>query len=173
MRGPAAGETETRLDMELETPWGVAIGQTGGHEQMPNQIDVQIQKLVDAFASELGALYRQVATHAVEDALRGHGRAPRGGRTRQAERSAKKARALRGREGASEMGFHRRSPEEIEALQGRLYREIRKKGGRRIEEIADSMGEETRHLTLPMKKLISEKKIKTAGQKRATRYSAA
>lgn len=140
---------------------------------MTNQMQMQIQKLVDSFASEFIELYRQAVAEAVDEAL---GLAPmleRRRTRRTAPRSTKKARTMRARPHRAESGFYRRSPEELEELQSRLLREVKKKGGRRIEEIADSMGEDTRTLTLPMKKLISDRKIKTAGQKRATRYSAA
>lgn len=141
---------------------------------MAQNIEIRIQKLVDTFAADLTTLLRQAAADAVSEALgttSGTKSLAKG--RRGASRAAKKARAARGRARRSATGFYRRTPEELAELEGRLYREVKKKGGRRIEEIATTMGEDTRTLTLPMKKLIGAKKIKTTGQKRATRYSAA
>jgi len=39
-----------------------------------------------------------------------------------------------------------------------------------MEEIARGLGTSTSELTLPAKKLIAEKKIKTKGERRATKY---
>ena len=47
---------------------------------------------------------------------------------------------------------------------------IKTNKGQRIEEISKSLGVSTKELALPAKKLISTKKIKTKGQRRATRY---
>jgi hypothetical protein len=66
----------------------------------------------------------------------------------------------------------KRSPEALETLTSQLMNEIKSKAGRRIEEIAESMGVSTKELTLPAKKLIKSKKVSTKGEKRATRYFA-
>lgn len=165
---------------------------------MASNVDSEVRRLVDSFAAELTDLIQQ----AVEDAVRGALRsspASSGGRGK--KKAAKKGGARRGRppgkagkarktskkKGAAsatattggvkrgkrtKAGWVRRSPEYLDDLERRLYGEIKKKGDRRIEEIAKSMGEPTRNLALPAKKLIAAKKVKTKGQKRATRYSA-
>lgn len=66
----------------------------------------------------------------------------------------------------------KRSPDELTALSKRLRDYIAKHPGRRIEQIAEGMGTSTRELTLPLKKLISEKRIARKGRKRATTYTA-
>lgn len=43
-------------------------------------------------------------------------------------------------------------------------------GGQRIEQIAAGMKTSSKDLMLPSKKLLAEKKIKTKGEKRGTRY---
>jgi len=55
-------------------------------------------------------------------------------------------------------------------LVGRLLSEIKAKPGLRMEQIAKTLGSTTKDLALPAKKLIAEKKIKTKGERRATKY---
>ena len=66
----------------------------------------------------------------------------------------------------------KRSPDELAALSKRLLDYIAKRPGQRIEQIAEGMGTSTRELSLPLKKLISERRIGRKGQKRATTYAA-
>jgi hypothetical protein len=66
----------------------------------------------------------------------------------------------------------KRSPDELAALSQRLFDYVAKHPGQRIEQIAEGLGTSTRELTLPLKKLISEKRIARKGQKRATTYAA-
>jgi len=54
----------------------------------------------------------------------------------------------------------------------KLHGYIAKNPGQRIEQIAASLDISTKELNLPAKKLISEKKLSTKGQKRATTYFA-
>jgi hypothetical protein len=53
-----------------------------------------------------------------------------------------------------------------------LYKAIKSGPGRRIEQIGETLGVPTKDLALPAKKLISEKRVKTKGVKRATTYFA-
>jgi hypothetical protein len=66
----------------------------------------------------------------------------------------------------------KRSPEDIEALTRNLLAYVKKNSGQRIEQIATGLSVTTGDLALPAKKLLAEKKLKTAGQKRGTTYSA-
>lgn len=50
--------------------------------------------------------------------------------------------------------------------------EVRRKGDRRVEELAKSLRTSTKSLRLPLKKLIAAKKVKTSGQRRGMRYTA-
>ncbi len=47
---------------------------------------------------------------------------------------------------------------------------IKNNPGERIERIAMSLGEPTRDLALPVKKLLASKRIRKTGVRRATRY---
>ena len=47
---------------------------------------------------------------------------------------------------------------------------VRKHPGQGVEAIAKGLGTDTKELTLPIRKLVAEKQLKTKGQKRATKY---
>ena len=64
----------------------------------------------------------------------------------------------------------KRTAEEIAELTASLHAYIKAHPGKRIEEIARGMRKTTKDLVLSAKKLLTEKKAKTKGQKRATRY---
>lgn len=135
---------------------------------MANHLEKDVRSLVDSFAQELSARLRQAIDEAIDDAV-GGGRGPG---SRRGKKTGGRKKASRTAKGTARRGVgRRRSPEELEKLQRDLLREIKKKPDRRIEEIGESMGIDTKILTLPAKKLIAEKKVKTKGQKRATRYS--
>ena len=61
-------------------------------------------------------------------------------------------------------------PEELVLLTEQLYACIKGNSGRGIEIIAKSLNTTTKELTLPVRKLVVDKKIIARGQKRATRY---
>jgi len=54
-----------------------------------------------------------------------------------------------------------------------LHAFIKSHQGQRIEQIAKALGTSTKELKLPAQKLLADKKIKTKGVKRATKYYAA
>ena len=130
--------------------------------RMPNMdIDTRIRGMIESFAGQLAALIRESAMETVRDALGGSGRG---------KRSA-------GDRGVSAVSFgalrpkgQKRDPEELSKLRDRLLEFIKTNPGLRIEQIAEGLKTSTRELNLPAKKLISEKLVKTRGQKRATRY---
>jgi hypothetical protein len=66
----------------------------------------------------------------------------------------------------------KRTQEELDQLIKKLHGYIAKNPGQRIEQIAQGLDITTKELNLPAKKLISEKKLSTKGQKRATTYFA-
>lgn len=137
---------------------------------MPTVKD-QIRERVEAFAADIAELIRASAMETVAAALGegvGGGRGGRGGRGRvvAAGRPARGAtRAV-----ASRSKGAKRPPGEIETLTGELASYIKSNPGQRIEQIAKGIGTSTKELTLPVKKLLAKKAIKTRGQKRATQY---
>jgi hypothetical protein len=129
---------------------------------MASPINEQIRDRIDQFVTELDALIREAAVTSVAQALQD-------GRTTSAKLPARRAdapRAARRGKGA------KRDPQVLEDLTKRLLGFIAKNAGQRIEQIAGSLGATTKELALPAKKLIAEKKVRTTGQKRATKYFA-
>lgn len=125
----------------------------------------QIRSRVAAFVDELNELIRQSTMETVQQVL--GGRAPSGrGRRRVAAGGRGRGKAApRGRAKGA-----KRSPVELQRLTSRLQTYIKSNPGRRIEQIGEGMGVPTRDLSLPAKKLLAKKAIKTRGQKRATQY---
>lgn len=67
----------------------------------------------------------------------------------------------------------KRSPKELADLTKLVFTTIRSNPGIRMEALAKAVDHPTRELSLPIKKLLADNKITTAGQKRATEYSVA
>ena len=64
----------------------------------------------------------------------------------------------------------KRPPDDIAKLTDALYVFILENPGLRVEAIGEKMGRETNELRLPIKRLLAQKRIKTTGSKRVTRY---
>ena len=130
-------------------------------------INDTIRSALDAFVEDLSTLIQQAALESVEQALASASSIP-GRRGRGARDAAPAFAALsqNRKKGA------KRTAEELEQLIKRLHGYIAKNPGQRIEQIAQGLDISTKELNLPAKKLISEKKLSTKGQKRATTYFA-
>ncbi|HYP76663.1 MAG TPA: DNA-binding protein [Polyangiaceae bacterium] len=128
-----------------------------------------IRAALDAFVNDLSSLIQEAALESVEQALAeastipGRGRGARSGRVAAPSFASL---ADNRKKGA------KRTPEELEQLIKKLHGYIAKNPGQRIEQIAQGLDISTKELNLPAKKLISEKKLSTKGQKRATTYFA-
>lgn len=118
----------------------------------------QINQRIEAFVAEITELARQHAIDSISRALE----ATQGGRP--AGRPAKKNGARRVARGG------KRSPDQVQQDADRLLAHVIANPGARAEEIAAEMGMTTKEIALPMRKLVGSKKVKTEGQKRATRY---
>ena len=126
-----------------------------------------IRAALDAFVNDLSSLIQEAALESVEQALAEASTIPaRGGRGSRAAASALVSFSQSRKKGA------KRTPEELEQLIKKLHGYIAKNPGQRIEQIAQGLDISTKELNLPAKKLISEKKLSTKGQKRATTYFA-
>ena len=123
----------------------------------------QINKLVSDFVAQVSALAKQAAFETLESALGG---AMAGGKRRGRPPGSGAAAVLSSRrpKGA------KRPAGEIEATKTRLYDFIKSNPGQRVEQINKALGTTTKDLTLPLKKLIADKAVKTEGEKRATAY---
>ena len=122
----------------------------------------QIAKLVNEFVAQVSALARQAAMETLQGALGG---AFAGGGVRRGRPPA--VAALGG--GRRPKGA-KRPADEIERTKERLYEFIKGNPGQRVEQINKALGTTTKDLTLPLKKLIADKAVKTEGEKRATAY---
>jgi DNA-binding NtrC family response regulator len=153
-----------------------------------SDIDTEIKGRVEAFVSELSELVRKAALEAVTSALGGAGislpsgkpaaPAKKGGRSKaepapaaraESSRKAGKAASPKAAPAKRKPGA-KRSPEEISRTTEQLFDYIQGHPGERIEEIAKALNTSTKELTLPIKKLLSDKKISSRGTRRATKY---
>ena len=140
-------------------------------------VEQRIQKAVEKFALGLtkeivAVIYDDLITDLqVQRAsnkgleLKGNGKPSRrnGKKTAAKKRVAKKATAKNGNGG-------KRTPAQIEKLATRALAAILKNPGQGIEVIAKAMKADTKDLSLPMRKLIADKEIRTKGERRATKY---
>jgi len=129
---------------------------------VPN-FEQMIAQRVQVFVTEITELARQQALETLSAALVAGGRA-RAGRGRNGAATVRVAR--RGRDQAG----NRRSPEEIDRAAQALLSEIQSNPGLRVEQIGRALGAATKDLSLPLKKLLSQRMVRSEGQRRATRY---
>jgi hypothetical protein len=127
---------------------------------MPNS-DAAIREAVESFVEQLRGLIQAAALESVQSALTGSTRTGRGLKPGpRAFPTSSKAR----QKGA------KRTPEELENLVKKLHSYLAKHPGQRIEQISKALEVPTKELSLPVKRLLTEKKIASKGQKRATTY---
>jgi hypothetical protein len=134
------------------------------------KVEKRIHARVKRFAEQLVGLIRQSVLQELSGAV--------GGRSRSKKpEPASLAVRGRGRGGRRQIGVAparpkgaKRSTDELERLTGELETYVRKYPGQRIEQIGKGMGVATKELKLPVMKLTEAGKLKTKGQKRATKY---
>lgn len=130
----------------------------------------KIGTLVNEFATDVAQIIKShVATVLEETAVRRA--APPRKAARPTGRLGGKPSPAR-RPGLRQKG-EKRSPEALRALEEKLFAEIRREPGRRIEQIGARLRIPTSELALPIKHLLAKKKIAKRGQRRATVYRAA
>jgi hypothetical protein len=143
-------------------------------------IEHELQVRVHQFVDDLSALIRRQALQAVEEVLENEENggaalpAPRlsAGTARRGRprKAAKAARAPRPLGSPKRKAGEKRTPQQLSQITEQLYNYIKSNGGQGVEAIAKALATPTKELTLPIRKLIREKKISSKGQKRATRY---
>ncbi len=121
-------------------------------------VERRLRTAVEAFAVELDALVRLATIEAVQAAF---SPGDDGGRGRPA-----RARSADAPPGA------KRTAAELEALTESLFAAVRGQPGLRIEQLAEAMAVPSRSLTLPMRKLLTTRRVRKKGAKRATSYFA-
>jgi hypothetical protein len=124
--------------------------------------DTAIREAVEAFVEQLSGLIRQSALESVQSLLAGAGPSRRGSKGARVPTLVARGK----RKGA------KRSPEELDALVKKFHAHVAKHPGQRIEQIGQILAIPTKELALPVKRLMSEKKLSSKGQKRATTYFA-
>jgi DNA-binding NtrC family response regulator len=146
-----------------------------------SNVETEIKSHVDSFVSQLSGLVRKAALEAVADALR-EGQpaaavtaaAPRkaGGRAKAAPAPVEPKKAGRPARAAkpTRKKGEKRSKEELAAMTQKVHEHIKANSGQGVEQIAKDLGTTTKELTLPIRKLLVEKKITSKGEKRATKY---
>ena len=134
-----------------------------------SNIHDQIASRIKAFATELEELVRKAAIDAVTQSLGAGPSAPRSAPVRAAAAPAASAPKASPRRAASSKGG-KRPPEELAAMVIKAGDWIKSNAGHGVEEMARSLGVQTKELALPIAKLLKNKTIKKRGQKRATKY---
>jgi hypothetical protein len=125
-----------------------------------SDLQKQINQRIDAFVNEIAELARQQALETLSSALGGRGKAGR--------RVA--AAALPLSLASSRGKGEKRSRVELNAVTDGLAAKVTSKPGLRIEQLARELGTPTKELSLPMRKLVAEGRVRSEGQRRATRY---
>jgi hypothetical protein len=129
-----------------------------------SNIDDAVREAVELFVEQLKDLIQRAALESVQTAL--NGGKPSSGRGSKLQLG--RAAAMPPPHESSS----KRTPAELAVLIKKLHAYIAKHPGLRIEKIGAGLDLPTKALVLPIKRLISERKLSTKGQKRATIYFA-
>jgi hypothetical protein len=118
-----------------------------------DNLQSQVNARVEAFVAEITELARAAAYEALSGALDTPIAGGRGVTL-----------ALRSRRGG------KRTADEIAQMAEAFLAHVTANSGQRMEHIAKELGLATPELTLPVRKLLAEGKLRVEGQKRATQY---
>lgn len=155
-----------------------------------NNAETNIKNRVDSFVNDLSELIRASALEAVAEALKKGGEVTAAPATRRPGRPAKAAEAPVASKPAGKPGRpaksssssssssaaakrragEKRSPVLLAQVTEQVGNHIKSNPGQGVEQIAKALSTTTKELTLPIRKLLGDKKITSKGQKRATRY---
>lgn len=153
-----------------------------------SDIEHDLRTRVDSFVNELSDLIRRQALQAVEEVLKKGegaaaapakkaGRPPKAAEEPKARAAAKPAAkpaaaaAPKASAAAKRKAGEKRTPQQLAQITEQVYNYIKANSGQGVEQIAKALQTSTKELTLPIRKLLTDKKISSKGQKRATRYS--
>jgi len=118
---------------------------------------------VQGFVTQITELARRAAINTLESAF-GGGRG--GARSAAGVLGGAVAQIGRPRGGRGA----KRTAADLEALSGKFAAYVKANPGLRIEQINKELGTSTKELALPIRKLISERRITAKGKKRSTTY---
>ena len=127
---------------------------------MNEQIQRRLQERIEAFATDVTSILKDAVADAVAEALG----------ARHARSTAGRAEARRGTK-RDKAG--RRTRAQVQREADALLREVKRKSGQRMEQIAKNLRVSTKALALPMQALLKAKKVKKTGVARGTMYRAA
>lgn len=137
----------------------VAAGVAWGHRAAMNEkIQRELHNRIEAFAAEITEILQRAVAGSVAEVLGGPAK------TRPSARAGVKA---------VNAPAATRAKTRVVMDRDVLLHEVRRQGGRRMEELGKALRATTKVLRGPMKQLIAEKKVKTSGQARGTKYRAA
>ena len=123
----------------------------------------EMNRVVQGFVAQITELARRAAIDTLESAF--------GGRSSRGAPVAAALTANLGRVGRPRGGRGaKRSSADLQELSERFASFVSSSPGLRIEQINKQLGTTTKDLALPIRKLISESRIKAKGQKRSTTY---
>ena len=131
----------------------------------------QTQDRVQSFVNELTGLVRQAALEAVQEALGGVAAPKRRGRPRKTKKALARRKPVKRK--AKKTGKHtKRSGAQLEAVATRVLAHVKKKPGQNATEISKALRRTPKDIQHPLRKLIADKKLRTTGQRRGTKYFA-
>jgi hypothetical protein len=154
-----------------------------------SDVENELRSRIDSFVTELSGLIRHQALAAVEEILkrgdhapaapaapaRGRGRPPKSAAPHAAEKPVAKAVGAKPAKAPAASGKRKagekRTPAELAQITEQVFNYIKGNGGQGVEQIAKALATSTKELTLPIRKLLADKRIGSKGQKRATRYT--
>jgi hypothetical protein len=119
-----------------------------------DNLQTQVNARVEAFVAEITELARAAAYQALSSGLDGGQLVSGRGTTP----------IMRGRRGG------KRTADEIAQMADAFFAHVTANPGQRMEHIARELGLATPELTLPVRKLLADGKLRVEGQKRATQY---
>jgi hypothetical protein len=139
----------------------------------------ELRALIEGLVEDISELVKRAAVESVSDALgaaEGMSPAPsiaaaepsRKGRRTTLPKPQQLPLRLEPEPAAAPSG--KRSAEEIGSSMVQIVEYVRVNPGQGVEHIARGLGMETKELALPIKKLLATGKLKSTGQKRATKY---
>lgn len=136
---------------------------------MTQDIQSQIKARIDAFTMDISKLLAQAAQDAVAAAAQA---SANGAASAKAAPAKAGKRATKKADAAPKKAAAKASEADSE-LDERLFREVKKQGGRRLEELAVALGIDSKDLKFPARRLLEAKRLKKSGKARGTKYRAA
>jgi hypothetical protein len=129
---------------------------------MNESLAKQLQANIDAFTANMHAIVTQAVRDAIDEAARS---------VPKSKGAPSKTSAVTvATPGAGKRPTHGRgSSVDVDTV----LKEVKRQGGRGVEALAKSLRVKTKQLQLPLRKLVETRKIKTKGQRRGMRYTAA